>query len=230
MGAVSGIVRFYDPTRGQSPTGAARELYGGYEQTLRLWQGRVYSATACSGPIYAIRREAYVPLPAHACSDMVEPLEVVRAGYRVLYTLDAVAWEASTRSVREEFRMRVRVTTQGLQGLLDAGPLLAPWRHPWIAFQLLSHKFSRYFLPVPLLGLLAATAMLAPWRWWAPWLLGAQTAFYASAALAAALPPARRPRLLHLPLYFCTLNAAIVLSVWEAWRGNKFAVWDTQRS
>ncbi len=229
VGAVSGIVRFFDPDRGESPTGSARQIYGGYEQTLRYWQGRVYSATACSGPIYAVRRADFVPLPAHACSDMVEPLEVVRAGRRVLYAPDAVAWEETTRSVGEEFRMRVRVTTQGLQGLIDAGSLLAPWRHPWISFQLLSHKFSRYFLPVPLAGLLLSSALLTCYRWWAPWLLAAQLAFYAAAALAAWLPAGRRPKVLHLPLYFCTLNAAILRSVAEAWRGNRFAVWETRR-
>lgn len=231
VAAVSGICRFFDPARGQSPTGLPRSIYGDLEQAMRFYQGCVRTATACSGPMYAVRRESYVPLDPHAVSDMMEPIEIVRTGKRVLYALDAVSWEETTKNIGDEFKMRVRVTTQGIYGVIDALRKLPPWRYPWIAFQLFSHKFLRYFVPVPLaLLLLSNIAMVATGGpWWVSWLLAGQASFYGATLLALVLPPHVRPSLLTLPLYFCTLNAAIVVSFREALRGNRFATWETIR-
>jgi cellulose synthase/poly-beta-1,6-N-acetylglucosamine synthase-like glycosyltransferase len=229
VGTVSGICRFFDGRQGKSPTGLGQILYGGYEQAIRVFQSRIRTATACSGPIYATRRELYVPLPPDACSDMVEPLEIVRAGWRVVYAPDAQAYEASTRSPRDEFRMRVRVTTQGMHGLIAARRLLAGARGWWVAFQILSHKGLRYFLPVPLVLLLGSSAALAPHHAPARLLFLVQAAFYGAALVALAVPVQRMWKLLGLPLYFCTGNAAVVLSVFQMLRGNRFMVWDTVR-
>lgn len=231
VGAVSGICRFFDPAQGQSPTGVPRSIYGDLEQTMRFYQGCVQTATACSGPMYAVRRECYVPLDPHAVSDMMEPIEIVRTGRRVLYALEAISWEATTKDIGDEFKMRVRVTTQGIYGVLDALAKLPPWRYPWVSFQVFSHKFLRYIVPVPLvLVLLSNVAMvIGGGPWWAPWMLAGQACFYGATLLAMALPAKMRPAPLTLPLYFCTLNAAIVMSFREVLRGNRFATWETVR-
>lgn len=229
VGAVSGICRFFDASGGKSPTGLGQILYGGYEHAIRIFQSRIMTATACSGSIYATRRALYVPLPAHACSDMVEAMEIVRRGARVVYAPGALSSEASTKSVRDEFKMRVRVTTQGIHGLLGAGNMLAFSRGFWITFQLISHKGLRYLLPLPLLLLLLSSALLAPDHSGIRWFFAAQVLFYALALLGLLIPLRRFGKLLNLPLYFCAGNAAIVLSVFEAVRGNKFVVWDTVR-
>lgn len=229
VGAVSGVCRFFDGREGKSPTGLGQILYGGYEHSIRLFQSRIATATACSGPIYATRRSLYVPLPPDACSDMVEPLEIVRHGARVVYAPEALASEASTKSARSEFKMRVRVTTQGIHGLVGARDLMLGARGWWVAFQIVSHKAARYFLPVPLLLLLASSAVLAPHDVFARLLFAAQAGFYLVAAAALVLPLGQFGKILSLPLYFCTGNAAVVLSAFEALRGNRFAVWDTGR-
>lgn len=229
VGAVSGVCRFFDGCGGKSPTGLGQILYGGYEQTIRIFQSRIRTATACSGPIYATRRSLYVPLPGYACSDMVEPMEIVRNGARVVYAPDAQAYEASTKSSRDEFRMRVRVTTQGIHGLMSAGNMLFFGRGFWVTFQLLSHKGLRYFLPVPLVVLLLSSAALAPGHPLAGLFFLAQAAFYAMAIAALLVPLERFGKLLCLPLYFCTGNAAVAMSAFEALKGNKFAVWETVR-
>jgi cellulose synthase/poly-beta-1,6-N-acetylglucosamine synthase-like glycosyltransferase len=229
VGAVSGICRFFEGGEGKSPTGLGQILYGGYEQSIRIFQSRIRTAMACSGPIYATRRALYVPLPGHACSDMVEPMEIVRNGSRVVYAAEAQASEASTNSARDEFRMRVRVTTQGIHGLAGAGSMLWFSHGFWLTFQLISHKGLRYFLPVPLLTLLVSSAVLAVNHPWIGALFLAQAAFYGLALLALLVPFKRFGKLLNLPLYFCTGNAAVVMSAFAALRGDKFAVWETVR-
>ncbi len=230
VGAVSGICRFVEPSEtAPSPTGLGQILYGGYEHALRIFQSRVWTATACTGAIYAVRRDLYVPLPAHACSDMVEPIEIVRRGRRVLYAPGAIAYERPTRSIEDEFRMRVRVVSQGIAGLAIAGELLWFGKHPWIAFQLISHKLLRYTMPLLLAVIFAGSAALLPVRWWAPYVLGLQLAFYVVAWISYRAGWHTRGKLLGLPPHICVLNAAIVRGAWEFVRGNRFAAWETVR-
>ena len=229
VGAVSGLCRFFDGRGGASPTGLGQILYGGYEQSIRIFQSRIMTATACSGPIYATRRALYVPLEAYACSDMVEPMEIVRRGSRVVYAPEALASEASTQSAKDEFRMRVRVTTQGIHGLLSAGSMLCFSRGFWVTFQLISHKGLRYLLPLPLILLLISSALLAVDHTLIRWVFAAQAVFYGMALLGLILPLRHFGKLFNLPLYFCTGNAAVILSIFEAIRGNRFAVWETVR-
>jgi cellulose synthase/poly-beta-1,6-N-acetylglucosamine synthase-like glycosyltransferase len=229
VGAVGGLCRFFGASEGNSPTGPGQILYGGYEQAIRLFQSRILTATACAGAIYATRRKLYVPLPGNACSDMAEPIEIVRSGYRVVYAPEAQAYESSTRSPRDEFRMRVRVTTQGIHGLFDAGSMLGLPHGLWLSFQLFCHKGLRYFLPVPLILALFSSAALAPASTLIRAFFALQTSFYIVALTAFLVPLERLPKLFSLPLYFCTGNAAILASVFEALRGNRFTVWDTAR-
>lgn len=229
VGAVGGVCHFYDPRQSGSPTGLGQVAYGGYEQAIRIAQSRISTATACSGAIYSTRRDLYVPLAPDACSDMMEPIEIVRAGHRVVYTPEARAYEAAATTVHTEFRMRVRVATQGMQGILDAGRLLLFQRGAWISLQLISHKALRYLLPLPLVLLLAASAGLAARHPWFLLVLLAQVALYGTAALALLLPERWRGRLLSLPLFFCTGNLASVVALWEVARGNRFSVWETVR-
>jgi hypothetical protein len=59
--------------------------------------------------------------------------------------------------------------------------------------------------------------------------LGLQLAFYAAALLAVVVPIHRPWKLLGIPLYFCTLNVAALVSVFELLRGRKYVVWETVR-
>lgn len=230
VGVVSGVCRFVEPEKAaRSPTGLGQVLYGGYEQAIRIFQSRVWTATACSGPIYAVCRDLYVPLPPDACSDMVEPIEIVRRGYRVQYAPGAIAYEGTTRSIEDEFRMRVRVVSQGILGLVSARELLWFGKHPWIAFQLISHKLLRYTTPLLLALIFAGSAALLPFRSWGPYVFGLQLAFYAVALASSRARLHTRGKLLGLPGHFCTLNAAIVCGAWEVARGNRFAAWETAR-
>ena len=78
----------------------------------------------------------------------MQPLHVILQGHRVVFEEGAHAWEEATRTAGDEFRMRVRVATRGMMGLLSVPELLLPWKYPWIAFQLWSHKISRWSIPL----------------------------------------------------------------------------------
>jgi cellulose synthase/poly-beta-1,6-N-acetylglucosamine synthase-like glycosyltransferase len=175
-----------------------------------------------------VRRSVYTPLPDSACSDLVEPLEVVKRGYRVLFEDRALAYEETTKSTGEEFGMRVRVVTRGIRGVLSVADLLKIWRHGWVSFQLISHKLLRWCLPFLLLLLLVGNLMLLDNPIFRV-LLMLQALFYLFAALSLVVPVHRRWKLLGIPLYFCTLNAAALFGVIELVRGHRYVIWETVR-
>jgi cellulose synthase/poly-beta-1,6-N-acetylglucosamine synthase-like glycosyltransferase len=227
VGAVSGRYQYFDP-EGKSPTGLGTVAFWNYENTIKIFQSRIRTISGCCGCIYSVRREAYTPLAAEVISDLVQPLHVIRKGYRVVFEDEALAYEETTQSTREEFSMRVRVVTRGIRGLLSVPELLQPWKFGWVSFQLWSHKVLRWLISVFLLLCLTSSTFLFREPFYA-WILAAQLLFYGSALLSLTLPLQKVWKPLGIPLYFCALNAAALVSMIEALRGKKYVVWETVR-
>jgi cellulose synthase/poly-beta-1,6-N-acetylglucosamine synthase-like glycosyltransferase len=226
VGAVSGRYKYFDAEG--SPTGLGSIAFWNYENLIKLFQSQISTLTGCSGCIYSVRKSVYTPLPDAACSDLVEPLHVVRKGYRVVFEDRALAYEGVTTSSSQEFTMRVRVAARGIRGVLSVPDLLKPWKRAWISFQLFSHKLLRWSVPLLLIILFIATLLL--FRHTAFQIAAVlQSAFYALALLTLRVPLHRRWKVLGIPLYFCTLNAAALVSIWEIMRGQRYTVWETVR-
>lgn len=227
VGAVSGRYEYFD-SQGSSPTGMGTIAFWNYENSIKMRQSRIGTLTGCCGCIYSVRREAYTELAADVISDLVQPLWVIQKGYRVLFEDRALAYEKTTESSSEEFSMRVRVITRGMRGLLSVPDLLQPWKHPWISFQLFSHKILRWMVPLFLLLLLVSNILLLREPSFGK-LLALQLSFYFLALAQVFLPLHRRWKILGLPLYFCTLNAAALVSTVEVMRGKKYVLWQPVR-
>jgi len=228
VGAVSGRYQYFDPD-GRSPTGSGTIAFWNYENLIKTFQSRIKTITGCCGCIYSVRRDVYTDLPDNIISDLVQPLWAIKKGYRVVFEDRALANEETTQSTAEEFSMRVRVVSRAILGLLSVAELLNPLKHSWVAFQLLSHKVLRWLVPVFLLVLFASNAVLAAEPGAFRLLFDLQALFYLSALLAVGLPMGRWWRPLTVPLYFCTLNAAALMSVIGVLRGRRYVVWETVR-
>jgi cellulose synthase/poly-beta-1,6-N-acetylglucosamine synthase-like glycosyltransferase len=228
VGAVSGRYQYFD-SKQSSPTGLGTIAFWNYENMIKVWQSRIKTLTGCCGCIYSVRRSAYTDLAPDIISDLVQPLWVIQKGYRVVLEGRALAYEETTESTAEEFAMRVRVVTRGMRGLLSVPDLLKPWKYPWIAFQLLSHKVLRWMVPLLLLLLLVSTAALMRLPYFRLF-LALQLAFYGLAVLQLLVPMHRWWKPLGVPLYFCTLNAAAALGIIELLRGKKYVVWQPVRN
>jgi hypothetical protein len=124
--------------------------------------------------------------------------------------------------------MRVRVATRGMRGVLSVPELLRPWKRPWVAFQLFSHKLLRWSVPLLLAAVFLANLMLVRHLLF-ELTLALQVAFYGCALLTLQVPLHKRWKLLGVPLYFCTLNLAALFGLIEILRGNRHTVWETVR-
>jgi len=228
VGAVSGRYQYFDRD-GNSPTGTGVIAFWNYENLIKRLQSRISTISGCCGCIYSVRRAAYTVLDPGIISDLVQPLWAIQKGYRVVFEDRALAYEETTRTSQEEFKMRVRVVTRGIRGLLSVPDLLNPLRYGWVSFQLVSHKIARWLVPVFLVLLLAGSLMLANTGGYR-YVLAVQLAFYLFAAITAVLPLHRLWKPLGIPLFFCTLNMAALKSMLEVLRGRTYAVWETVRS
>ena len=226
VGAVSGRYKYISPKGTERAWGAI--LFWHYENVIKMLQSRIRTLTGCSGCIYSVRKSLYQPLDDRACSDLVEPLCIVQKGYRVAFESRALAYEEITTTGGDEFRMRVRVVTQGITSIARMSDLLRIWKYGWTSFQILSHKVLRWCVPVLLLGILAASMALAGETVYRQFLV-VQLVFYGYALLSLAVPLHLLWRPLGLPLYFCISNVAVFASIFEILRGREFVVWDTVR-
>lgn len=226
VGAVSGRYTYCDLS--SSSVGEGSRAYAGYDNRIREMQSAAGSLTGCCGCIYAVRRNLYTPLEPGIISDLVEPMHVLLQGAKVKFEPRALAREDVGHNAGKEFSMRVRVVARALTGLASVRQLLAPWKHPWIALQLFSHKLLRYAVPLFLVGMLASSWMLRESIAYGI-LLAFQLAFYGLAALAAAIPALQNKRVFSLPMYFCVMNAAALWGAVKFMRGQRYTVWKPQR-
>ena len=99
-------------------------------------------------------------LPRDIISDLVEPLKILEKGYRIAFEPEAVAYEETTETSKEEFGMRVRVISRGMNGLWYMRSLFNPFKYGFISFQLFSHKVLRWMIPFLLPLLLVSNIFL----------------------------------------------------------------------
>jgi cellulose synthase/poly-beta-1,6-N-acetylglucosamine synthase-like glycosyltransferase len=228
VGAVSGRYLYFDADQ-KSPMGLGTIAFWNYENFIKTLQSRIATISGCCGCIYSVRKRAYTALSADVISDLVQPLHVIRKGYRVAFEDRALAYEETTRAASEEFSMRLRVVTRGMRGLLSVPDLLLPWKAPWVCLQLWSHKILRWLVPIFLIALLVSSSALFASPGYRMVFL-AQIAFYGFALFSLAFPIHKYSKLFGVPLYFCTLNVAALCSIIEVLRGEKYTVWQTVRN
>lgn len=228
VGAVVGESCYYE---GERQSERSEGLYWKYETAIKKLESRVNSVVGGDGAIYAIRRDLYVPMRADALSDFVNPLQIVRAGYRCRYEPTALSFEAAGDSLKKEFRRKVRIVNRAWRAMLAMRELLNPFRHGFFSFQLLSHKVLRWLMPVLLVGVLLLNAALLPRGGIYPVLLACQLAFYALALAGHALRHSPSvPRVVSVPYYFCLVNVASALGILDAMRGRTYTTWTTVRT
>jgi len=207
-GAVGGELVLIDREGAPRAMGA----YWAYEKLLRRLEAYVDSPLQCSGAIYAIRREHFVPMPEGlVLDDMWVPLHVMRRGYLILFDPLAKAFDTVTDTYDREFRRKVRTLAGNYQLMFAAPWLLVPWRNR-LWWQFVSHKVCRLLVPYVLVAIYAASWALFHQPYGAA-LVVAQSAYYLLGAVSWFVPSlARRFRVAGLAGSFLSLNAAAAVA------------------
>ncbi len=238
VGAVSGAKTVLDE---DDPLGASEGLYWKYESFIKEQENRLGTCTGVAGEILALRRSLFVPAPPGTINDdFYLMMQVLRQGYNVVYAPQARSMEHISASAQDEAERRARIVAGRYQAMAQA-PHTMPWKRPLVAWQVISHKFTRPLVPFGMLAALAGSvgAVLRPprkgglWRLQPPWNIGSallQGVFYLAALSGKYLQiPGKIGKALYLPVFLLDSNLAALTGLWRYLRGAQNAAWQRVR-
>ncbi len=226
VGSVGGDVRYV--REGEEASAKGRQMYWNYEASIRRWESRIFTVIGATGCIYSMRKSLYTHLHPAAISDFVQPARALIKGYRSVVEDDATCYEvAESKQMGDELRRRARVVHRGIKGVGFMPEVLNPLQHPFLLFQIISHRLLRWGIPFLLIGAFVANAFLLD-SWFYQLTFAGQILFYGGALAALVLDRfGVRPRGLFIPLYFCLVNLAPLIAVWSLLKGEEKIVWET---
>ena len=201
-------------------------LYWRYESAIKVAESRVGSIPTADGEIFAVRACLYVPMPEEVINDDAEiTFNLVGKGYRILYDTGAVSTEHASKSIRDDFYVKVRMIAGGIQTVHRHWRSLLP-PTTWFAFSFVSHKLLRWMVPELLILLFLSTWLLAERPLFALLFVG-QVGFYGLALLGWVRPGrGELPRLLYVPMYFGVMSlAALVGQVRFLTKPHQTSLW-----
>jgi cellulose synthase/poly-beta-1,6-N-acetylglucosamine synthase-like glycosyltransferase len=217
VGYVCGQVRFTDAT-GDNLEG----VYWHYEMAVREMESALGGVTAGNGAIYAVRRDAYLPLPPSGSHDLSFPFGLAKRGLRSLYAPAARAEEKMVPTMEGEFARKRRMMV-GLWDIVVGEGMISPRGYPPLfAFELASHRLLRYLSPLLHIVVFVANLLLLGdgWFYWLTLLaqlalVGAALAGRDSESLA-----------LRIARYYVMTTASIAAGLWDRWRRGASGRWE----
>jgi cellulose synthase/poly-beta-1,6-N-acetylglucosamine synthase-like glycosyltransferase len=217
VGYVCGQVRFLDPD-GNNLEGA----YWRYEMAVREAESALGGVTAGNGAIYAVRRDAFIPLAPSGSHDLSFPFRLAKRRLRSLYAPGARAEEKMVPTIDGEFARKRRMMV-GLWDIVVGEGMLSPRGYPPLyAFEVASHRLLRYLSPLLHLVAFLANLFLLGDGWFYILAFVLQLAFIAAALLGRSVPigPFRIAR------YYLLTTASIALGLWDRLRRGAGGRWE----
>jgi cellulose synthase/poly-beta-1,6-N-acetylglucosamine synthase-like glycosyltransferase len=217
VGYVCGQARFLDQG-GSNQEG----VYWRYELAVRALESRLAGVTAGNGAIYAVRRDAYLPLGPASSHDLSFPFMLTKRGWRAVYAPRAVAEEKMVATIEGEFARKRRMM-RGIYDEVVGDGMLSPRGYGLAyGFEIASHRLLRYASPfLHLIALAANVALLGEGAVYVL-TLAAQVSVLAAAALAGAIPV----RAFRIARYYVLTTASIVAGLWDRVRLGTAGAWE----
>jgi hypothetical protein len=202
----------------------AEGLYWRYESALKFLESRTYLLHSVNGGVHAIRRALFHPPPNLIVEDFQIPVELRFQGYRIVYDPDAVAVEEIAPTFQSQFERRIRLGAGNFQTLFGHLEYLNPFRGG-PAFAYWSHRVLRWMGPLFMVTAFVCNLFLLKSLWYRSFL----AIQLASLGLALAgywlRKRGKTPGICKVPLYFCSMNAAVLFGLFRYCRGRQGAAW-----
>ena len=109
VGCVCGHLRYAAGGTQAAETGS---MYWRLEEHIKALESATGSVMGADGSIFAIRRRLHRPPPANLIDDLFVSLKILCGGARIVRAADAIAYEPSVSTNKEEFRRKVRIACQ----------------------------------------------------------------------------------------------------------------------
>lgn len=226
IGAVAGRINFVNSN--DNIVTESQGLYWKYEQMLKQCESKLGRLVGVDGPLYAVRKKLYVPLPLDIISDLITPLLVIQNGYHVVFEPGAIAHEKATVTTGDELTTRRRLVLRGLYGLFRYPALLNPLARPMLFWQIISHKILRWLVGFYFIAMIIASLFLLTDLFYYCALVG-MLVFLGLASIGLQRP--RNSNLIFtVPYYFTLVNWAALLGTIDFLRGKRVIAWKPVRN
>jgi cellulose synthase/poly-beta-1,6-N-acetylglucosamine synthase-like glycosyltransferase len=158
---VAGVSGSLEIEKSEEGAGAGMDAYWRFEKWIRNEESRLDSVIGCTGAIYALRRDAFVGIPADTLiDDVVIPMQALVQGSTIQFEPTAIAFDPQTLDPVNENRRKIRTLAGNYQMLFR----YLSWLNPFCnrcAWQLISHKYMRLAGPLFLGSCLAISGWLS---------------------------------------------------------------------
>lgn len=151
IGFVTGYTRYKSDkeSKGEdNPETISINLYTRLENITKILESKIGSCVGADGAIFAIRKELYSPLSSEDINDFVIPLKIIRKGRRGVFDVNSYCMEKSAGNSSGEFDRQVRITARTLRAIFKNSDLINPFRYPLFSFLLISHKVTKFYVPI----------------------------------------------------------------------------------
>jgi cellulose synthase/poly-beta-1,6-N-acetylglucosamine synthase-like glycosyltransferase len=197
-------------------------LYWKFENFLKSMESPLNMTLGANGGVYAIRKDAFRQIPdGTIVDDFVIFLNVRKSRYKTLFDPEAVAFERSAPSLKDEYRRKVRIGAGDFQAIRLAGTFLDP-RRGAVSFSFWSHKVLRWLVPFFLIGFLVSNVALARQSAVFVVFLILQLLFYALFVIGIFY---RKQLYFKAPYYFVTMNMALLHGLVRYAFGRQKGTW-----
>ncbi len=142
--------------------GAGGSIYWKIERFLRQNESMIDSAIHMSGEITAFRKGVIDKIDESSLSeDFDMAIRIRKAGFRILYEPEAVAYEPAPENVKDLETQKRRITIGTWQGLMKHKSVMFNPRYGWYGLVILpSHKLFQILTPFFMIFILIFSALL----------------------------------------------------------------------
>ncbi|MEZ5358266.1 MAG: glycosyltransferase family 2 protein [Candidatus Zixiibacteriota bacterium] len=234
---IKNIIRnFADPTVGcvssedrMKSVGSSKSgegAYVRYEMKLRSLESAVGSLIGVSGSFFAARKHLTEGWIDNMSADFFMPLLTYKNGYRTIIEPMAVGYYEVVSVPGKEFIRKVRTIVHGLEVLFKFKELLNPFKYGLYSLKILSHKLSRWLVPLYMVAAFATNIYLFFEHPFYEIALMAHAGLYFLALLGFLFPKLNHVFIIRLPFFFVMVNWSIVVSWYYYLIGKEFVVWE----
>jgi cellulose synthase/poly-beta-1,6-N-acetylglucosamine synthase-like glycosyltransferase len=220
-----GCVSSVDRVIGRDGKPCGEGFYVKYEMWLRDLESQVNSLVGLSGSFFAARSEVCRDFSGEMQSDFRTVLNSMRLGLRGVSDPDSIGYYQDISDNKKEFDRKVRTVLRGLTVFFHSLEFLTPLRYGLFSYQYFCHKLLRWLVPLFLFVALTANVALSMDSVGFSILLLLHISFYGIAAHGwmAKSPPSQA--VLKIPMYFVTVNVAILVAWWRYATGKRMVMW-----
>jgi len=200
-------------------------LYWKYESWLKSLDSDFHSTIGSAGELYAIRKELYKAVPQNiSIEDFYLSMQIASDGFINIYEPNAFAEEESSLNLSEELKRKRRIAVGAYNTIISLHNVFKLSNHK-LLFLYISHRLMRWLLAPFCLILLFISSMIleGPVFNTMFWL---QVIFYIASILGWITSGIRsRLAIFYAPFYFCFMNYALLVGLYDFILGNNQVVW-----